>query len=326
MSDPFSLVVESLEDKPRLDSYLSRVSQRSRMFIQEQIESGNVRLNGAIVKKCGAKVRVGDTLEAQFAEAMELGLIPVAADLDIVFEDESLLVLNKPQGMVVHPAAGHRGETLVHYLLHHLKSDSEFIASSDTRPGIVHRLDRGTSGLLLVAKNRRAQENLSRQFKDRVVKKEYEAVVWGKMAEQGIFDSPIGRHPTDRKKMSSTTRKARTALTRFLRETQYAHFAHLRLFPHTGRTHQLRVHCAESSHPIAADELYATRSVGTLTRSLVEPLRAILEATPFPFLHARAITFVHPSEDRLLSFEAPRPAVFERLLAQLKIYDSPAAR
>ena len=313
-----------LVDEPglRLDSFLSRASQKSREFVQEQIQAGRVQINGKVAAKSSARLKPGDRIEVIFIVEPALGLIPVPGNLDILFEDEAILVLNKAQGVVVHPAAGHRGETLVHHLLHHFGNAEHFSALSPTRPGIVHRLDRGTSGVLLVAKQREVQENLSRQFKERVTKKEYESLAWGKMKDRGSFDSMIGRHRTDRKKMSSKTLKGRTALTHFQTSLRFAHVSHVHLFPHTGRTHQLRVHCAEAGNPILGDALYATRSVSLQTKQLHETIQATLAEIKYPFLHAKKLSFLHPQTNESLSFEAPRPANFQTMLDLLGVHDA----
>jgi 23S rRNA pseudouridine1911/1915/1917 synthase len=220
--------------------------------------------------------------------------------------------------VVVHPAAGHRGETLVHHLLHYLKNDSAFREISEDRPGIVHRLDRGTSGVLLVAKNRAVQENLSRQFKHRTIKKEYECVCWGVPRPEGTVDTPIGRDTRDRKKMSSRTASGRAALTRWKTHQAFRHFAHLALFPHTGRTHQLRVHLAESGFPIVGDALY-----GRARRPILPPrVTALVDATSETYLHARRLTLLHPTRGESMTLEAHRPGVFEAFLQLLRKDDA----
>ena len=248
-------------------------------------------------------------------------VVPTKGDLAILYEDDSLLVLNKAQGVVIHPAIGHRGETLVHHLLYYLQGSPEFPTLSPTRPGIVHRLDRGTSGLLLVAKNRDALEELSRQFKQREIKKEYEAIAYGAMkTASGRFESTIGRDPKDRKKMSSRSKDGREALTLWTRKEAFHHFTYVRLFPHTGRTHQLRVHLTEASHPIVGDDLYGKGS--RTRRAPFHPdVEALVQGATQTFLHAAALHLVHPSTKKKISFEAPLPENFKTFLDALRKYD-----
>lgn len=316
---PFSFSVES---SLRLDVFLSQKTGKSRQFIQEQIRLGHVLRNGKSISKISQKLAAGDTISGEFVEqAAFLGMVPVAGDLDVIYEDADLMALNKAQGIVVHPAAGFRGATLVHHLLHYLKEPKEFLETSDTRPGIVHRLDRGTSGVLLIAKHRKAQETLSRHFKLRKIKKEYEAIAWGKVKAAGEFRSTMGRDVGDRKKMSSRTAKGREALTRFQTAEVFSHFSHVRLFPHTGRTHQLRVHLSEAGHPIVGDALYAKRSTPKQIAALAPELRELLAGAKHTFLHARRLSLEHPTTGKLLEIEAPTPKNFLELLERLRKLD-----
>jgi 23S rRNA pseudouridine1911/1915/1917 synthase len=316
---PSPLIVDGAPS--RLDLYLVEKTGRSRMFLKEQIEAGNVLVNGAPVSKTSLKVRAGDEVTFRFKEERPLDLEPVQGDLRVLFEDESLLVLNKLQGQVVHPAAGHRGETLVHFLLHHLRNHPGFSSGDSDRPGIVHRLDRGTSGVLLVAKNRQIQEALSAQFKARSVKKEYEAVAWGKLGDKGVWKSEIGRDNRDRKKMSSKTAKGRASVTHWQRVRAFGHFTHVALFPHTGRTHQLRVHLAEAGFPIVGDALYGRGATTSRSRGLSEEILARVTALEETLLHARKLAFTHPVSGEALSFEAERPEIFTEFLKLLERQD-----
>lgn len=316
MRIPFRHTVDLSE---RLDVFLSRASSQSRAFIQAQIAAGNVNVNGERAAKASRKLRPGDVVSGELAPEEPLDLAPVRGDLAILHEDESLLVLNKAQGIVVHPAAGHRGETLVHHLLHHFQSAPEFLETSPTRPGIVHRLDRGTSGVLLVAKSRAVHEALSKAFKLRHIKKEYEAIAWGVMKEKGVFESTIGRDPKNRKKMSSRAPEGREALTRWARARAFRHFTHVALFPHTGRTHQLRVHLSEARHPIVGDELYGRAPRGL---ALPAPLEEALRGATETFLHAKRLELAHPVTGKPLVFTAPRPERFENLLSLLERWDA----
>ena len=316
MPKPFSYIADSAI---RLDVFLSQKTGKSRQAIQEQIRLGTVCRNGKPTQKISQKLSPGDAISGTFHEEETfLELTPIPGNLNILFEDEHFLVLNKAQGVVVHPAAGHRGETLVHYLLHYLKGSSEFAMTSTSRPGIVHRLDRGTSGLLLIAKHRQSQERLSHLFKQRAIKKEYESITWGKLKPSGVFRSVIGRDLSDRKKMSSRTAKGREALTRFETAQIFPHMSHVRLFPHTGRTHQLRVHLSEAGHPIVGDSLYGGRAFQKQLPLLPQTLQNFLSSIKHPFLHARRLTFSHPFTGADLEFEAIAPTPFLELLSHLQ--------
>jgi len=315
--DSLSLPAPSADS--RLDLFLSIATGHSRAFVKSQIEKGGVVVNGAAVVKPSFKVRPGDSISAEFSTEAKLDLMPIAAALDVLYEDESLLVINKPQGWVVHPAVGHRGETIVHYLLHHLQNSPDFGSMSDTRPGIVHRLDRGTSGCLLVAKNRRTLEELARQFKDREVKKTYEAIAWGRMKERGVFDSAIGRHRSDRKRMSSRTEEGREARTDWHRLGVFRTFSHVQLHPRTGRTHQLRVHLTEAGHAIVGDKLYGKQN--RKCPHLDSEIRNAMAEFEFPMLHARELVFTHPRTREPIHTVAPAPEIFTSFLEKLRRLD-----
>ncbi len=305
----------------RLDRVLGEITAQSRSFLQQQIQAGHVLLNGKRVQKAGQLVRAGDEIQAQWQAAEPRhALTPVPADLKILFEDASLLVLDKPQGMVVHPAPSHSGPTLVHHLLSHLPETPDTGALED-RAGIVHRLDKGTSGVLLVAKTRAVQEALSAQFKARTVHKEYEALAWGIMTPEGRFASCIGRDRRNRLKMSSRTQKGREAVTDWKVQTQFRHFAHVRLFPFTGRTHQLRVHLSEGGHPIVGDPLYGRGLTEARRRELPGPVAEKLERLEATLLHAVRLEFHHPLCGEPMHFEAPRPEIFDSVLAELAKWD-----
>lgn len=293
----------------------------SREFVQTQIKADRVQRNGSVLNKPGQKLQPGDVLSGYFEERPAPNLTPISFPLDVLFEDQDILVLNKPQDMVVHPAIGYSGPTLVHYLLHYFKEESQFRDTSDSRPGIVHRLDRGTSGVLLIAKNRPSLESLSAQFKNREVKKEYESVVWGRMNLSGKFQSHIGRDERERKKMSSNTQKGREAVTDWKTVTLFPHFTHVALFPHTGRTHQLRVHLSEGGFPIVGDPLYSKRSSSRKRQSVSRVLQETIETLQHPFLHARRLSFFHPKTRKEVSCEADPPKEFEGFLKLLNTED-----
>jgi 23S rRNA pseudouridine1911/1915/1917 synthase len=305
----------------RLDLFLSVKTGRSRAYVKLQISKAAVSVNRAIVDKPSQKLRLGDVVEVKFGPEKALDLVPVEKPLDILFEDADLIVINKPQGWVVHPAAGHKGETLVHYLLYHMQHSTEFRETSGSRPGIVHRLDRGTSGCLIVAKNRTALEKLAAQFKIRAVKKQYEAIVYGKMKESGSFRNSIGRHPTDRKKMSSRTLEARDAVTDWKKAEAFPHFTLVDCFPLTGRTHQLRVHLSEGGHPIVGDPLYGKRAAARMNSHLHPSIEAAIAPLENPFLHARKLSFFQPSTGKPIEVDAKRPEGFDQFVSLLREHD-----
>ncbi len=317
MQDSLHFTVDS--ESTRLDLFLAKKTGRSRAFVQFQIEKGRVQVNGEPQTKSAQKVKAEDRIDISFIHDPEpLRIEPVEAPLDILFEDKDLIVINKPVGWVVHPAVGHKGPTVVHYLLHYLK-DQNFNQMSPLRPGIVHRLDKGTSGCLIIAKNRDSLENLSLQFKERELKKEYEALVWGKMKEEGSFSSEIGRHKSDRKKMSSHTTKGREAYTEWKRLQLFQHFSLVQLFPKTGRTHQLRVHLTEGSHPIVGDPTYGR--TGYRLKQLPLEMEKRISELSYPLLHAKRIIFKHPSNGSIIDVRAPRPQLFDELLTWLSECD-----
>ncbi|MCB0417738.1 MAG: RluA family pseudouridine synthase [Bdellovibrionales bacterium] len=313
MESNFEFIVASSGE--RLDAFLSREAKESREFVQEQVRQGLVSVNGRPTQKNSLRLRPGDTLRGRFVAPPPLEIEARPGNLEILFEDDDLLVLNKPQGIAVHPAPGLRADTLVHHLLHHLQHSS-FSELSPVRPGIVHRLDIGTSGLLLVAKNRHSQDKLAKQFAEREIQKQYEAIVWGHMGQLGRFDSKIGRHVTDRKRMSSRTEQGREALTRWERICLLGPcFTHVRLFPHTGRTHQLRVHLTEAGFPIVGDPLYVRRAAAGLINKLDLESRNLIQNLKYPFLHARRLEFTHPKSGEALVFEKDAPENFQSFLA-----------
>ena len=304
----------------RLDLAISRKCGLSRAFVREQIARGNVRVDGIAIAKASHRVVTGARIECDFEDRTAPTLEPVAAPLRILYEDDVLLVLDKDPHVTVHPAPGTQGATLVHHLLHHLAEASDFSETTEdpSRPGIVHRLDRGTSGCLVVAKTRPAQEHLSAQFKARSVRKVYEALAWGALPSRGLWDSPIGRDRHQRKKMSSRTDDPRPAWTGYERLEAFGHAVHVRLFPKTGRTHQLRVHLSENGNAIVGDATYG----GALGKRALDPaLRERLSRLDRPLLHAAELELTHPERDERLVFRAPRPMDFDECLAAFREHD-----
>jgi 23S rRNA pseudouridine1911/1915/1917 synthase len=283
----------------RMDVFLARrLPKVSRSEIQRLIRSGHVTIDGRPVK-ASAVVTAG-TCARVVVPAPEPALLePESLPLKILHDDADIVVLDKPAGMVVHPGPGHVRGTLVNALLHHVTGLSG--VGGRERPGIVHRLDRGTSGLMVVAKHDAAHRELSRQFRERSVVKEYVALVWGRVARGYTMDRPIGRDPRHRQRMSSRAPRARAALTTVIDAQPLGPVTLLTLRIATGRTHQIRVHLSEAGHPVVGDSLY-----GGARRRLPPPL-AVLGGLERPFLHAAHLEFDHPADGRRLSFTAPLP-------------------
>ena len=264
------------------------------------IEQGDCLVNGKAAKK-NCKLKKGDTVDIKIPEPKEADIEPENIPLDIVYEDDDLLVVNKPKGMVVHPAPGHYSGTLVNALMYHC-GDSLSGINGVIRPGIVHRIDRDTSGLLIVAKNDNAHNILSEQIKVHSFTREYMAVVQGVIREDGTVNAPIGRHKTDRKKMCVTAENSREAVTHYFVEQTYRQNTLLRLRLETGRTHQIRVHMSYKGHPVVGDEVYGNGSPKWLCGQC---------------LHAKKIGFVHP-DGRYMEFDSELPEYFTRLLKSLE--------
>jgi 23S rRNA pseudouridine1911/1915/1917 synthase len=312
--ESFVFTVPADSDGIRLDRFLvSMLAEHSRSQIQRLIKEGNVQV-GPRPAKSNHAVKTGDRVTVVVPEAVEPTPRPEPLPLPILFQDRDLIVVDKPAGMVVHPAAGHAGGTLVNALLHHVDDLSGI--GGEKRPGIVHRLDRGTSGLMVVAKNDAAHEELARQFHDREVEKEYVALVWGEVQAGRRIDAAIGRDPSNRKKMSARARRAREAVTRIVKAE---HFGRLLTLAHvaiqTGRTHQIRVHLSAIGHPVVGDALY-----GGVHRRVPGDLRAVTHLDR-PFLHAARLAFTHPSENRRMEFVSELPDDLQHVLDELRTDD-----
>ena len=288
----------------RLDAFLARCAEGlSRSAAQKLIEEGAVKRNGKPGKK-NDKLNLGDVIEYEIPEAKPVDIQPTEMQLDIVYEDEDLLVINKPKGLVVHPAAGHQDDTLVNGLMHALGDDLSGI-NGELRPGIVHRIDKDTSGLLAVAKNDHAHIMLASQLKDHSMARTYEAIVCGSFREDsGTVDAPIGRHPSDRKKMCVTERNSKHAVTHWEVVARYRGYTHIRCKLETGRTHQIRVHMAHIGHPILGDLVY-----GRKKPELGQDSQC---------LHAGALCFQHPRDGRPVMVFAELPQYFKDVIAKLE--------
>lgn len=306
-----TLTVGPENEGARLDHFLvSMIGGHSRSQIQRLIKDGAVTQQGKAAKANQA-VKTGQAFEVEVQEAIEPRPQPEAIDLPILYQDADVIVVNKPAGMVVHPAAGHAGGTLVNALLHHVDDLSGI--GGEKRPGIVHRLDRGTSGVMVVAKNDAAHEELSRQFHDREVEKDYLALVWGVVQAGRRIDAPIGRDPDNRKKMSAKARRSREAVTRIVRvEPLTPALTLAQVAIHTGRTHQIRVHLSAIGHPIVGDTLY-----GGLHRRVPGDIKAVLRLER-PFLHAGRLVFKHPVDGRRMEFISELPADLANVLEELR--------
>lgn len=287
----------------RLDAFLARsLPDLTRSAAQRLLEEGAVTLGGKPAKK-NTKTAPGDVVEVTLPDPQPVEVVPQNIPLDIVYEDADVIVVNKPVGLVVHPAPGHPDGTLVNALLYHCGESLSGI-NGELRPGIVHRIDRDTSGLIIAAKNDRAHLALSAQLQDHTLARVYEAVVVGNLREDsGTVNAPIGRHPVDRKKMAIEPRNGRSAVTHWQVLARYPGYTHVECRLETGRTHQIRVHMASIGHPLLGDTVYGSKK-------------------PWPglagqCLHARKLRFVHPSTGQPVEVECPLPDWFEKVLKQL---------
>lgn len=297
------LLIHAEESGERIDALLARTMDNlSRSAAQKLIEDGNVLLNGSTIKK-NYKCSNGDAFEVFLPEVTEIALVAQNIPLDIAYEDEDIVVVNKCRGMVVHPAPGHQDGTLVNALMYHC-GDSLSGIGGEKRPGIVHRIDKDTSGLLVVAKNDYAHQFLSDQLADRSLSRVYEAVVKGGFKEDsGTIDKPIGRHPTDRKRMAVTDKNSKHAVTHWEVIARYNSYTHVRCILETGRTHQIRVHMASIGHPLLGDYTYGA----------VSPDKGLEGQC----LHAKELKLIHPRTEKQLVIKSELPEYFQAVLDKL---------
>lgn len=309
----FTILVEPPDSGKRLDLYIaSCISDCSRSVATNLIRSGKIQVQG-MVKKPGYRVRAGDKICGCIPPPAPILFKPEPIPIDILHEDDDIIVINKQPGLVVHPAPGHHSGTLVNALLY-LCPKLNGIGGA-LRPGIVHRLDKDTSGVLVVAKNDSAHIHLSRQFKSRRIKKVYLALVYGKMeSNSGSISLPIGRHPVDRKKMSTTSRESRVAETTWQIRERFELASLIEVNLKTGRTHQIRVHCAAIKHPVMGDKVYGPRKRG----KNVAYGDNLLGLVPRQMLHAWRIGLTHPATEAVVSFEAPIPPDMQAILKALR--------
>ncbi|MBE7010733.1 MAG: RluA family pseudouridine synthase [Ruminococcaceae bacterium] len=306
MEELLEILCDEASAGTRLDVFLSEVADLTRSASQKLIENGDAEVNGKPASK-NYKLRVGDTVTVTTPEPECIEAAPENIPIEIVYEDDALIVVNKPQGMVVHPAAGHAGGTLVNALLYHAQGRLSAI-NGVVRPGIVHRIDKDTSGILVVAKTNEAHLSLAEQIKEHSVTREYYCLACGTFSQtQFTVDKPIGRHPKDRKKMAVTEKGGRHAITHFTVLAQYPGCALLRCRLETGRTHQIRVHLASLGRPVVGDPVYGSKNDKIAKKY----------ALTGQLLHAALLGFNHPLTNAYVSFSAPVPPLFQSVLTGL---------
>ena len=299
--DRVEFIVNSENAGIRIDKLIAEQHDLTRSAIQKLIENDNILVNDKSIAK-NYKLRIGDKINIEIPEPVELDVIPQNIPIEIVYEDEELLVVNKPKGMVVHPAAGNPDGTLVNALLYHCKGRLSNI-NGIIRPGIVHRIDKNTSGLLIVAKTDFAHNHLADQIKEHSFTREYQAIVCGRLKEKsGTINAPIGRSKYDRKKMCVTETNSKEAVTHFEVIDEFGQYSHLEFKLETGRTHQIRVHSSYIGHPVYGDDVYGKAVKGVEGQCL----------------HAKKIGFIHPKTNEYIEFDSELPEYFEKILAKLK--------
>lgn len=322
MLKEFTRIVSEKMRGERLDQYLIKSGiGLSRNLVQKMIESEKVLVNDHPVKP-SYKVKTGDSVLAKFVVEAEPEIKPKAMALNIIFEDEHIVVIDKPKGIIVHPARGDFENTLVNGLIHHCGKLPTL--SEKTRPGVVHRLDKDTTGLLIFAKTDTALSILGKAIEARKVKREYLAICWGDMPlSQGEIEAPIGRSILDRKKMSVTPFSSKTAVTRYKVLERFGIATYLRLALLTGRTHQIRVHLTHVGHPVVGDRDYGGRSASVIqNRQDVPVFKKILEMIDHQALHAAYLAFDHPISKKFLELESPLPEDFTQVLEYLRDVES----
>ena len=291
------------EGNIRLDVFVAEIGEITRSRAAKLIEDGCVLVNSKVAAK-NLKLKTGDKVVLNLPDPVSYNVTAEEIPLDIVYEDNDLLVVNKPKGMVVHPANGNLDGTLVNALMHHC-GDTLSGINGVMRPGIVHRIDKNTSGLLMVAKNDTTHNGLAAQIKEHSFTREYEAVVYGNLKDdEGIIDAPIGRHPVKRKQMAVTDKNSKNAVTHYKVIERFGNFTHIRLRLETGRTHQIRVHMAYIGHAVAGDDVYGPKKVITSLNGQC--------------LHAKKVGFVHPITNKYLEFESDLPNYFIKFLKAIR--------
>lgn len=299
-----SIIVDNIDEAVRLDLYISReLNDISRSYVQKLIEKGNVEVNNSVISSKKFKININDEIKVNIPQPEKLKLEPENIHIDIIYEDDDVIVVNKPQGMVVHPAPGHYSGTLVNALLFHSKSLSSI--NGVIRPGIVHRIDKDTSGLLMIAKNNKAHNFLAEQLKEHSTKRIYYALVHGNLkSESGTIDAPIGRHPVNRMKWAVVEKNSKRAVTHFRVIERFSGFNLVQLQLETGRTHQIRVHMSYIGHPLVGDPLYGIKKKKFNLNGQM--------------LHAKVIGFIHPTTLEYMEFTSEIPDYFESLLDKIR--------
>lgn len=304
-NEPMLFHVEEKDSGTRIDKYLSSVmNDFTRSYIQKLIQEEKVYVDHKVIK-ANYKLSTGNQITLDQPEPKELMLEPENLPLDILYEDNDIIVVNKTKGMVVHPAAGHYTGTLVNGLLYHCKDDLSGI-NGILRPGIVHRIDMNTTGVLVVCKNDNSHHSIAEQLKVHSITRKYNAIVYNSMKEEkGTVNKPIGRHPIDRKKMAINEKHGKQAITHYrLIDNLSPKFSHIECTLETGRTHQIRVHMASIQHPLLGDDIYGPNNDTYQLEGQT--------------LHARVLGFIHPTTKEYIEFEAPLPEYFQKLLMKLK--------
>ena len=302
-TETFEVLLE--QENERLDKYVSLIyPDFSRSFFQKLIKDSAILVNDK-PEKANYRMKAEDVVSIRFPDAVETAIEAENIPLDILYEDQDVLIVNKPKGMVVHPSAGHYSGTLVNGILYHCK-DSLSGINGEIRPGIVHRIDMDTTGSLIVCKNDISHVNIAKQIKEHSVNRIYEGIVHGNVKQdEGTIEGAIGRHPIDRKKMAINEKNGKPAITHYKVLERFGNYTYMQFKLETGRTHQIRVHMASIGHPLLGDNLYASGK--TAFKNLIGQT-----------LHAKTIGFVHPTIHEYMEFQAPLPEYFENLLSRLK--------
>lgn len=297
------VVISGEQAGVRIDRVLNEcLPDVSRSYLQKQLKAGGILVNGAPVK-ASYKTEEGDHIRICLPDPKLPDILPENIPLDILYEDEDVILINKPKGMVVHPAAGHYTNTLVNALMYHCRESLSGI-NGVMRPGIVHRIDQDTTGVLVACKNDRAHRCLAEQLKQHTITRKYNAIVYNVLEEDGTVNAPIGRHPVERKKMAVNYKNGKEAVTHYhVIQNIAGKYSYIECQLETGRTHQIRVHMASIHHPLLGDKVYSSRKAYTEFGQV---------------LHARILGFIHPSTGQYMEFEAPLPEYFEHLLKTLK--------